>query len=633
MKPAVHQYEDKLLEFAYGELPRQEAEAVDAHVRNCPRCSDALSQITSVRSAMQKLPAEPAPEAGLESLLAYAEQTAKRNAQGQAKPTWWRRFLVPAMSVAAVVAVVGVVSNRMLEEHRVDPVARALEQERAKEASEAKAAAPAAVPADVQVQAAQPQAEPEQLDQGAQAPARDEAGAKLEEKKTELAANVPADAPEASEGNKALNEKERLAGELAQGNYSDGVRKGKDVGRPEAKPAPQKVATKAPAKPVAAKPAATKAPAEEPAGGLMGLAKSDRSRLDADQGAGLGGLSTAPGTRGGSTGDLSTSERVSLSKRQGPVKKGKLSKTESYWEEKAVPQTKNVDTLAADTRAKDKAPPLGLSQAKPNEPAPVREQEKAGKKQADSFDDSVAQQQEAPAQAYRSVAPAAQPAPPPAPVVATARPPSKEPAKDAWGLGSSSSSAPPPQAVGSSATLGTPAPRKSLDVGLRSAPGGRGVPTAAEEDAAAGSVETVIDRKKADNDEEFARRQRVQKAHDLVTQARKTNDSGDRRTAIKQALEALNWQPQGQDRMEALNLLCGAYEAMGEHGAADPFCDALLTEFPTSRYAQDLTQRRNAMQRAPAPKAAEKRKAAPADYESPAEQQRPEPASRPAQSY
>ena len=45
MKSAAHQYEGKLLEFAYGELPQHEADAVDAHVRGCARCSQALSEI------------------------------------------------------------------------------------------------------------------------------------------------------------------------------------------------------------------------------------------------------------------------------------------------------------------------------------------------------------------------------------------------------------------------------------------------------------------------------------------------------------------------------------------------------------------------------------------------------------
>ena len=52
MKNAAHQYEDKLLEFAYGELARPEADAVEAHVRGCAKCSQQLSEIKGVRATM-----------------------------------------------------------------------------------------------------------------------------------------------------------------------------------------------------------------------------------------------------------------------------------------------------------------------------------------------------------------------------------------------------------------------------------------------------------------------------------------------------------------------------------------------------------------------------------------------------
>ena len=100
MKTAVHQYEDKLLEFAYGELPAHEASAVDAHVRGCARCSQALDEIRSVRSAMAQLPTEPAPDAGLESLLAFAEVAAKRNAEAGKPVPFWKKYLTPLVLVA-----------------------------------------------------------------------------------------------------------------------------------------------------------------------------------------------------------------------------------------------------------------------------------------------------------------------------------------------------------------------------------------------------------------------------------------------------------------------------------------------------------------------------------------------------
>lgn len=111
MATAIHQYEDKLLNFAYGELPAPEASAVESHLKSCARCTQALDQIRGVRATMSALPPEPAPIAGLDSLLAYAEQAAARNAAApRAGIPWWRRIVAPlagacALTLVAVVAV------------------------------------------------------------------------------------------------------------------------------------------------------------------------------------------------------------------------------------------------------------------------------------------------------------------------------------------------------------------------------------------------------------------------------------------------------------------------------------------------------------------------------------------------
>jgi len=114
MKPqTLHAHEDRLLDFVYGELPPLEARAVESHVEGCAKCSELLAGIRGVRTTMAQLPVEPAPDAGLESLLAYAQQAARNAAAGPApKPTWWRRWLMPAMGLAAV-TVFGVVSIRV----------------------------------------------------------------------------------------------------------------------------------------------------------------------------------------------------------------------------------------------------------------------------------------------------------------------------------------------------------------------------------------------------------------------------------------------------------------------------------------------------------------------------------------
>ncbi len=115
MKPQAHTHEDKLLEFAYGELPPDEARSLEAHLKGCTRCTDALSSIRGVRRTMAQLPAEPAPDAGLESLLAYAQQAARRSSAGpEPEPKWWRRWVVATATVAGLV-LVGVVGVNVLD--------------------------------------------------------------------------------------------------------------------------------------------------------------------------------------------------------------------------------------------------------------------------------------------------------------------------------------------------------------------------------------------------------------------------------------------------------------------------------------------------------------------------------------
>jgi len=74
----THPDDDRLLELAYGEAPTAEARVLRQHVDGCPRCKKVLEGIAEVRSAFRTVPTEPAPERGLESLLAYGEQAAAR---------------------------------------------------------------------------------------------------------------------------------------------------------------------------------------------------------------------------------------------------------------------------------------------------------------------------------------------------------------------------------------------------------------------------------------------------------------------------------------------------------------------------------------------------------------------------
>ncbi|KFA94712.1 zf-HC2 domain-containing protein [Archangium violaceum] len=155
MKPqGAHAHEDRLLDFAYDELPPSEARLVEQHVQGCSRCSETLADIRGVRTTMSRLPLESAPDAGLESLLAYAQQSARRAAAGpEPAPRWWRRLLAPALSVAAL-GIFGVVVIQVdrevdlspsLAQHKESP--REKTRGRGEQTEVAETAAPPAAPA------------------------------------------------------------------------------------------------------------------------------------------------------------------------------------------------------------------------------------------------------------------------------------------------------------------------------------------------------------------------------------------------------------------------------------------------------------------------------------------------------
>ncbi|TSC31455.1 anti-sigma factor [Corallococcus sp. Z5C101001] len=117
----AHAHEDRLLDFAYGELPATEAQALEQHVQGCVRCSKALADIRGVRTTMAQLSTEPAPDAGLESLLAYAQQSARRASAGpEPKPSRWRRWLLPAVGLATV-STFGILSLEVNEGLHLEP--------------------------------------------------------------------------------------------------------------------------------------------------------------------------------------------------------------------------------------------------------------------------------------------------------------------------------------------------------------------------------------------------------------------------------------------------------------------------------------------------------------------------------
>lgn len=169
MKPQnLHAQEDRLLDFVYGELPPIEARAVESHLEGCARCTELLNDIRGVRTTMAALPMESAPDAGLESLLAYAQQAARNAAAGPApKPTWWRRWLVPVVGVAAV-CTFGIISIQVSKSVAIKPDLSAAKSEevRRKEplavaipSPESAPTAAAPAPAPVQAPATPPPAE------------------------------------------------------------------------------------------------------------------------------------------------------------------------------------------------------------------------------------------------------------------------------------------------------------------------------------------------------------------------------------------------------------------------------------------------------------------------------------------
>jgi hypothetical protein len=83
--------------------------------------------------------------------------------------------------------------------------------------------------------------------------------------------------------------------------------------------------------------------------------------------------------------------------------------------------------------------------------------------------------------------------------------------------------------------------------------------------------------------------------------ARAARNRNDRMTEVTFALEVLNLGAKGQERLEALERVCDAYEAMGQVDRAQSYCDAVLSEFPDSAAAQAVAQRRNRLPGSPAP--------------------------------
>ena len=96
--------QDRLLEFAYGELRRRRAREVEAHLGACPTCAGVYRRIAGVREVMGRL--EPEPPPGHDRLLlAAAREAADRRREERPAlglPLWAWKASVATVLVAAV---------------------------------------------------------------------------------------------------------------------------------------------------------------------------------------------------------------------------------------------------------------------------------------------------------------------------------------------------------------------------------------------------------------------------------------------------------------------------------------------------------------------------------------------------
>lgn len=160
--------EEQLLDFAYGELSDADARAVQAHLSSCAKCNAQLEEIQGVRKVMARLPETDAPADGLQSLLAYADQAARRIQAGPPpKKAWWKSVVYPLAGVAAA-ATFFVVVKPVYEGRSLDRATRAaaLQQASDESALQYAPAAGAVAPASPSPTAAAQEPAPARRDDG-----------------------------------------------------------------------------------------------------------------------------------------------------------------------------------------------------------------------------------------------------------------------------------------------------------------------------------------------------------------------------------------------------------------------------------------------------------------------------------
>jgi hypothetical protein len=579
---------------------------------------------------------EPAPDAGLESLLAYAEQAAKRNAESaKPAPSFFKRFMMPLASLAALVTV-GVVGFRASQEFETSPAAAiadqkvaAMEEKAVRKEAEEQAAkvvaqtekppAPQAQPAEAVavppvVAAAAPEAPP--ADPSYETPANRALDSKKLEPKNEPKKDAPADRWNDGKDNTAKEGRVAAADELLDQDYRNAGGKGaydksgtRDVWSPDQqqKSAPQSEGKRA-------KTAAP--PPEVPVGNAeiarqqnfsdvgSRAAKLERQELAKDvaktppppppappvqeksnYGYGLGTSSPGSGSSAqGVMGGASTRGDAPTGLSQASTKPSPVAPPKAD----PRPETKNEKADLDDSV---------LAAKKREEKEKVAAAKDVQAKQAAEEDRRAAERE-------RVVA--AEPAPvaaTPAPSTAYAPPSSYAPAKKKSGFG-----------------IGVNKPQ--IDSAPSSMSGGMDLESEVAEQS---------DQLGVNSDAKYDARAKAKAVTQYVENARVASSRGDRTTEIRLLAQALQAGATGYEKTEALKRICDAYNALGEPERADPFCDQLVQEFPNTAAAQAvMSERRKAQRTAPAPKkpaAAERRYS---DDASPA----PKPAeAAPAQAY
>ncbi len=595
MSAPAHQSEDKLLEFAYGELPAPEAEAVEAHVRGCARCAESLDGIKHVRSTMARLAPEPAPDAGLESLLAYAEQAARRNAEVARPKPWWSRFIVPVASVTAL-ALVGVVFVKT--QFELDPVK-------------------AAVDAKHEVMKQEAVAKEKQKDRAvAEGEQRKAAQLAQEAAQTPPAAPAAAQPPPPDEKTGTY-----ASGELPKGNAEQ------HQAAPQAT-APRDDSAKAEPKP---------APMWKGKGGRADLPTeskklldtrrplaNERLEADGDRAAAADKLDAPPAKADVKAEESRASDFASLSKRAGPASKKKsapATKNEPLREDwsnagrmaqlndgTGVAQSGFEGTANKGMLSGSGSGGLGALGTAPAKSSPFGVSSGSGLGAGSTGTLGGGGSQGSTGELARkgsfglgssaagsSVAPPPPPAADPAPMPkaqAAAKPQAKAPSvKPAEPAPVTTVIAPPVAAAAPQE-----APRSSLSMNLGTRGGGkRGASSSFDTgDDEAQSVEREIDQHAATKDAEASDRRQQKRIRDELEKARQTIGAGSRATGVQIAVRVLQLGPTGGARLEALTLVCETYEAMGDSERAAPYCDLIAREFPDSAAARQVAERARA---------------------------------------